>query len=616
VSPRKAGRIGAAIFARKSTKDDARDEELSVVRQEQNAREFAASKGWDVVGVYVDNVSGQASNRLVQRNKLMADAADGKFSVVLVRNSDRLSRDDKEVDPVVVLDGYGVAVWEYLDGKQVDVGTATDRLVRNVNRYRGAVYAEDVAKNTREKKFDKARIQGEHGIADGKVLGYRNVGEHKQRRREIDPEQAKLVTRIFEMSAAGMGYLKIATTLNRERVKNPSGQDRRDTTKRSDQWSASGIKAILERKLYRGKVVYGRKRNVWTPDGRTKVDGDKLITVHRKDLEIIPESLWTAAHERTAGARRQYLRATNGRLFGKPFAGVEGKHLLSGLLECGVCGGNMFLSRKTGRRGRPVVMFACSNRRAGRGLPDGTTCTNLHGVPEPELTAAVMADVRKVFLDPAKVGVMVSEELKRRKAAPDAAKAQLKEARAKVAKLEGEVERLAEAIAEGGGSSKVLLQKLADREAELRDARAALEHLDGLAVEVSAKEGDIAGLFAEIHEIVEGLQATIDPANPQKSRQALKHLLQTPIVVKPGIGENGEPAWSYTFTAAWAGLSSDLISSCYPPAVAEKLYGAKEREFAGTVSRGNGTAADRMYDLHRRASRWCPRGDSNTRHAV
>lgn len=35
-----------------------------------------------------------------------------------------------------------------------------------------------------------------------------------------------------------------------------------------------------------------------------------------------------------------------------------------------------------------------------------------------------MADVRKIFLDPAKVGAMVDEELKRRKAAPDAAKAQ------------------------------------------------------------------------------------------------------------------------------------------------------------------------------------------------
>jgi DNA invertase Pin-like site-specific DNA recombinase len=77
-------------------------------------------------------------------------------------------------------------------------------------------------KKTPEKKFDKARIQGEHGIADGRVLGYRNVGPVKQRQRVVDPEEKALVVRIFEMSADGMGYLKIATTLNREGAKIPT----------------------------------------------------------------------------------------------------------------------------------------------------------------------------------------------------------------------------------------------------------------------------------------------------------------------------------------------------------------------------------------------------------
>ena len=235
----------AAVFARKSTKDDARDEELSVVRQEQNARAFAESRGWEIVGVYVDNVSGQASNRLVQRSRLMADAANGAFDVVIVRNADRLSRDDIEVDPVVILAGYDVEVWEYLTAKRLDVGTAKDRFLRSVDRFSSRDYTEKASVNTREKKFDKARLQGEHGIADGRVLGYKNIGPVKQRQRMIDPEEAVLVRRVFELSASGMGYLKIATTLNREGIRNPTGQDRGNATKRTDQWSASGIKAIL-----------------------------------------------------------------------------------------------------------------------------------------------------------------------------------------------------------------------------------------------------------------------------------------------------------------------------------------------------------------------------------
>jgi hypothetical protein len=86
--------------------------------------------------------------------------------------------------------------------------------------------------------------------------------------------------------------------------------------------SASGIKAILGRELYRGKPMYGRTRNRWTPDGRKKERGEKLVTVERPDLRIIEEPLWRAAHQRMTAANTQYLRAPRARLYGKPSAGA------------------------------------------------------------------------------------------------------------------------------------------------------------------------------------------------------------------------------------------------------------------------------------------------------
>ena len=59
---------------------------------------------------------------------------------------------------------------------------------------------------------------------------------------------------------------------------------------------------------------------------------------------------WDNAVAESFFATLKYLRATGGQLYGKPAAGVEGKHILSGLLRCEVCGGNMFLNKKTGRR--------------------------------------------------------------------------------------------------------------------------------------------------------------------------------------------------------------------------------------------------------------------------
>jgi site-specific DNA recombinase len=420
------------------------------------------------------------------------------------------------------------------------------------------------------------------------VLGYKNTGPVKQRQRVIEPEEAKLVTRIFELSASGMGYLKIAMTLNREGVKNPTGQHRGNATKRTDQWSASGIKAILGRELYRGRLVYGRTRNRWTPDVRKKERGDKLVTVSRPDLRIIEEPLWRAAHQRMAAANKQYLRATGGQLYGKPSACVEGKHLLSGLLRCGVCGGNMFLNKKTSRRGRPTTYLTCSNRRAGRGLPDGP-CTNDRSVPLVELTEGVVAELKKLLLEPMELVKALSAEIARRQAQPEAVRAQRAEAQAKVARLRAAVENLNTAIEEGG-QIKSMVERLALREAELRDAQAALEHLDGL--ELGTEPVDEVAILEEIVTVIKALKDNLD-GDPAHGRQVVKRLLQTPI----DVGPDEAGGWSFKFRASFLDAPLDLAA----PDGTVPLR-PTEREFRGSVRRGD--------------SRWCPRGDSNTRHAV
>ena len=88
----------AAVYARKSTKQsDVNDAEKSVVRQLTLAKTFAAERGWQVIEEYVDDgISGQESAKLVNRARLLADATAGKFTAVIVRDYDRISRDDRE----------------------------------------------------------------------------------------------------------------------------------------------------------------------------------------------------------------------------------------------------------------------------------------------------------------------------------------------------------------------------------------------------------------------------------------------------------------------------------------------------------------------------------------
>jgi hypothetical protein len=96
----------------------------------------------------------------------------------------------------------------------------------------------------------------------------------------------------------------------------------------------------------------------------------------------------------------------------------------------------------------------------------------------------------------------------------------------------------------------------------------------------------------ETKQILEALRDALE-TDHQAGRAALKHLLATPIVVTPGEPADGQPTWSYNFSCSWAGAPLELGTTG---------NGAKNNEFSGVVTR--------------RASMVCPRGDSNTRHAV
>ncbi len=184
------------------------------------------------------------------------------------------------------------------------------------------------------------------------------------RRREVDPEEAKLVVRIFELASQGVGIRRIAGMLNAEGIKNPVGRRASKMAPRSERWAGSGIREVLHRRLYLGEVRYGLTRNKRNGDRLVKVAGDRPIPPrHHPELQIVPEDLWTAAHDRMKRTHAAYLRQNNGRLGGKPASGLESRYLLTGFLKCGVCGSNLIVLKSQGKRGRPGFYYTCAGRR-------------------------------------------------------------------------------------------------------------------------------------------------------------------------------------------------------------------------------------------------------------
>ena len=156
----------------------------------------------------------------------------------------------------------------------------------------------------------------------------------------------------------------------------------------------TGVRGIVFRDAYRGRMLYGRTR--WIDRGGTKVKvaapERDWLTVDAPELRIVSETLWTAAHARLARTRQTYV--VGGRLGGRPEAGIESRHLLEGFVRLRTCQGSMHAIKRTSRRGAPQVYYVCNGWRVNG------TCTNRWSLPLPDLDAAVLGRPRGGRADP------------------------------------------------------------------------------------------------------------------------------------------------------------------------------------------------------------------------
>src|SRR5215472_620021 len=112
-----------ALYSRFSTKHG-QDAELQL----RELRDYAASRGWMIIGEYVDHgVSGSKACRPAL-NRLMADAHRRKFDAVLVWKLDRFGRSLQHlVNALAELEARGVAFVSLRDN--LDLSTPSGRLM-------------------------------------------------------------------------------------------------------------------------------------------------------------------------------------------------------------------------------------------------------------------------------------------------------------------------------------------------------------------------------------------------------------------------------------------------------------------------------------------------------
>ena len=112
-----------ALYARVSTVNGHQDPEMQL----RELREYCERRGWQIVGEYVDHMTGSKESRPAL-NRLMADAHSRKFDAVLVWKMDRFARSLKHlVNALADFEALGVAFVSLRDN--LDLSTPSGRLM-------------------------------------------------------------------------------------------------------------------------------------------------------------------------------------------------------------------------------------------------------------------------------------------------------------------------------------------------------------------------------------------------------------------------------------------------------------------------------------------------------
>ena len=465
--------IRAAIYARFSSHlQDPR----SIEDQVRLCREKLAQIGVDSVRVHADaKVTGTITQSRPALARLLQDAKYGLIDVVCTEALDRISRDQEDLAGIYKrLRFWNVRLITLDQGEIGPIHVGIGGLMNQA-------WVENLAFKTRRGQIGAVHAKR---IPGGLSYGYRNanrVDEHGKALRglrEIHPEQAETVRRIYRLYADGMSTRNIAALLNREDIPGPRGGEWASNTINGHRGRRNGI---LNNELYRGRLVYGRQKFIRDPDtGKRQarpVPPSDWVVQDVPELRIVDDALWKRVQtRRQAGQDRRRNPAAHTPL------------PLTGLVRCGVCGGNMTIVNN--RR------YACRAHR------EKGTCGNPRGIAAAVVENRVIPLLSRSVLKHLDLPGLV------RRAAEESALRRERLAAA-IAAAEQRIARLLDAI-EQGAQSHAAHRRILDIE---RETAAIQLELDSLPAVPADTPEDLAARLRERLAVLDRAVALASPAD-------------------------------------------------------------------------------------------------------
>ncbi len=421
----------AVIYARYSS-DQQRA--ASIEDQIRVCTDYAKTHGFTVTNTYTDYALSGATTNRPGLQSLLQDSQRGTYDIVLAEALDRVSRDQEDI----------AGIYKRLNFQNIKLITLAEGEINQLHvglkGTMNSLFLQDLADKTRRGMRGRLE-QGKSG--GGNAYGYKVIhtpqadGTIDRGTREIIPAEAAIITEIFERYANGMSPRDIAKHLNDRGIPGPSSK-----TSKNKGWGQSTINGnasrgtgILNNELYIGRLIWNRLSYRKDPEtgkrvSRLNPESEWHIT-DVPELRIISDELWQRVKDRQLSVKRGPNKTTEAPFWDRR----RPRHLLSGLVTCGCCGGGYTAV------GRDYLGCASSRNKG--------TCDNKATIKRGQLEDIILDGLRNHLMDPEYFKAFCDAFTQELNALNKAKQAQRHQKEAELHKVERQLGKALDAITEG-----------------------------------------------------------------------------------------------------------------------------------------------------------------------
>lgn len=328
------------VYLRKSRADlEYEDEMDTLIKHEKTLMELAKKRGYNVVEIYKEVVSGDTIAARPQMQRLLADVEQGVYDGILVMEVERLARGD------TIDQGIVAQTFKYSDTKIITPIKTYDPN----NEYDEEYFEFGLFMSRREYKTIKRRLNAGRlrSVKDGNYIGsvspygYEKARIDKRYTLIVKDDEADIVKMIFDWYINGTSKNEIARRLNKMKIH----------TKYGYKWLSTGVRDLLNNPIYIGRLKWDTRKEI-----KTMVNGKVRISRPRaKDAPtykgihpaIIDMDTWNKAQELNL---QQENRAPDHLCLQNP---------LAKLIVCEKCGKTM--QRRPYRKKGQAPTLICTN---------------------------------------------------------------------------------------------------------------------------------------------------------------------------------------------------------------------------------------------------------------